>query len=65
MLKNIKNAIGILEVEQVNKNLPTGWQFSISTKTIIEKVREPSSSNKAEIASDLKQSVDYIEFDIC
>ncbi|MBY0580817.1 MAG: lipase family protein [Rickettsiales bacterium] len=60
MLKNIRSAINELTDEQINSELPNGWQLSILTKTIIEEVKALS-DDEVEVA---KVSVDTQSYDI-
>ena len=60
MLKNIRSAIIELTDEQINSELPNGWQLSILTKTIIEEVKALS-DDEVEVA---KVSVDTQSHDI-
>ena len=60
MLKNIRSAIIELTDEQINSELPNGWQLSILTKTIIEEVKTLS-DDEVEVA---KVSVDTQSYDI-
>ena len=60
MLKNIRSAINELTDEQINSELPNGWQLSILTKTIIEEVKALS-DDEVEVA---KVSLDTQSYDV-